>query len=121
MNNQAFRGNYDNPILLLSKLGNTSYPEDPEWNVYNFGSNQSARLIINNPPIAGQLFDHPMHLHGHNFWVLAEGLGEWDGVITNPYNPQRRDTQLVQGGGYLVIEYMQDNPGVWPLHCHIVW
>ena len=66
-----------------------------------------------------------MHLHGHQFWVLAEGIGEWDGAITNPSNPQRRDTQIMLSGSpnlpsYLVLEWEADNPGVWPLHCHIV-
>jgi FtsP/CotA-like multicopper oxidase with cupredoxin domain len=66
---------------------------------------------------------HPMHLHGHSFWVLAEGNGEWDGTITNPNNPIRRDTIQIGapnsvGDGYTVIEFMADNPGVWPFHCH---
>ena len=121
INGESFRGNYDNPILLLAGTGNTSYPLDPQWSVYNFGTNSSIRLIVNNPIQNGIPVNHPFHLHGHNFWVLADGLGEWDGVITNPSNPQRRDTQLVQGGGFVVLEYMQDNPGVWPFHCHIVW
>jgi FtsP/CotA-like multicopper oxidase with cupredoxin domain len=121
MNDISFRGNYDHPILLLAKLGNTSYPNDPQWNVYNFGSNATIRFVIRNrTPLA-----HPMHLHGHNFWVLAEGLGPWDGTVTNPQNPQRRDVQLLQGTpdspGYLVIQIDADNPGVWPLHCHISW
>lgn len=59
-----------------------------------------------------------MHLHGHNFWVLAEGIGEWDGIITNPTNPQRRDTHILGAGTteiptYAVFEWMTDNPGVW--------
>lgn len=122
MNGVSFRGNYDHPILLLAQLGNTSYPYDPQWNVYNFGTNTSIRLVIRNlTPLA-----HPMHLHGHSFWVLSEGLGTWDGVVTNPQNPQRRDVQLMPGGApgnpaYLVIEILADNPGVWPLHCHINW
>lgn len=67
-----------------------------------------------------------MHLHGHNFWVLAEGNGVWDGKIVNENNPIRRDTQLLLPGteenpGYLVLEFETDNPGVWPLHCHIAW
>lgn len=71
-----------------------------------------------------------MHLHGHNFWVLAEGLGQWDGSIVRPQNPQYRDTQLMQPGNpalgpagqsYLVLEWLADNPGVWPFHCHIAW
>lgn len=67
-----------------------------------------------------------MHLHGHNFWVVAEGVGEWNGTV-NSINPQRRDTQILQaaetgtGPGYLVLEFNADNPGVWPFHCHIAW
>jgi hypothetical protein len=22
---------------------------------------------------------------------------------------------------YIVLQWNQDNPGVWPLHCHIAW
>lgn len=110
-----------NPLLLLANLGNVSYPYDPQWNVYNFNKSTSIRVILRNYfPIV-----HPMHLHGHHFWVLAEGVGEWDGTITNPSNPQRRDTQLMVPGtqdvpSYLVLEWNADNPGVWSLHCHSI-
>ena len=42
MNNQTFRANYDNPLLLLASEGNESYPLDPEWNVYDFGRSSDA-------------------------------------------------------------------------------
>ncbi|KAL8627715.1 hypothetical protein Q9189_006582 [Teloschistes chrysophthalmus] len=117
MNKQTFRANYDHPVFLLAAAGNTSYPYDPQWNVYNFGSNASVRLIVkNNFPAL-----HPMHLHGHNFFVLAEGTGTWDGRITNYPFTNRRDVQMVQPNGYLVLQYDTDNPGVWPFHCHIAW
>lgn len=104
------------PLLNLAHSGNTSYPDDPQWNVYNFGQNTSIRIILHNrTPIS-----HPMHLHGHNFYVLAEGPGNFTGEV-NTGNVQRRDTQLVQPNGYLVIEFVTDNPGVWPFHCHIAW
>ena len=120
VNNQSFRADYNSPVLLLAQEGNTSYPQDPQWNVYNFGKATSIRLYIqNNFPTV-----HPMHLHGHDFWVLATGTGTWDGVITNPDNPIRHDTFLMGPGTetaptYMVIEFNADNPGVWPLHCHI--
>ncbi|KAL8991864.1 MAG: hypothetical protein Q9169_007584, partial [Polycauliona sp. 2 TL-2023] len=123
MNNVSFRGNFDNPLLLLAAAGNTSYPYNPEWAVQNFGRNSSVRLIIRN--FLGPA--HPMHLHGHNFFVLADGQGQWDGKITNRLNPSRRDVQIIQGSrdrdtpGYLVLQYDTDNPGVWPFHCHIAW
>lgn len=118
MNKSSFRANYNDPILLLSNVGNNSYPDDPQWNVYNFGSNSSIRIVLNN--LIGAA--HPIHLHGHNMFVLDEGVGEWDGkTVINPLNPQRRDVQLLQGNGYMVLQINADNPGAWPLHCHIAW
>jgi len=107
MNGESFRANYNNPILLLSNLGNNSYPDDPQWNVYNFGSNSSVRIHITNPFFLA----HPIHLHGHNMFVENVGEGTWDGTVVNPSNPQRRDVQLVPGGGYLVLQLTADNPG----------
>lgn len=53
-----------------------------------------------------------MHLHGFNMYILHEGLGEWDGTITNQHNPLRRDTMQVRGGGYIVMQFdAADNPG----------
>ncbi|KAE8357839.1 multicopper oxidase-domain-containing protein [Aspergillus caelatus] len=118
MDGSSFRADYHHPALLGAKAGNLSFPT--ERNIYNFGSNSSVRLILNN--MYGTV--HPMHLHGHNFWVLAEGLGTWDGEITNPSNPLRRDTHNMQPGtpdqpSYVVLEWRQDNPGIWPFHCHM--
>ena len=122
MNNVSFRGNMNNPVLLLANRGNTSYPDDPQWNVYNFGTNTSIRIIVENNSQA----PHPMHLHGHNFNVLAEGVGTWDGTIVHQSNTQRRDVQIIQASaagapGYIVVQFVADNPGVWPFHCHIAW
>ena len=118
MNNSTFRANYNNPLLLLANQGNTTYPMDPQWNVYNFGKSKSIRIIVKNTFPAA----HPMHLHGHNMFVLHVGPGlEWDGTIVNPQNPQRRDVQMLPKFSHMVIQFDADNPGVWPFHCHIAW
>lgn len=119
MNNQTYLANYNDPNLLEAKLGNLNF--EPIRNVYNYGSNTSVRLILYNDP-NGPPASHPMHLHGHNFQVLAEGSGgQWDGTITNPDNPQRRDTHIVAPFGWVVIQFDLDNPGTWPFHCHVAW
>ncbi|ETS76617.1 hypothetical protein PFICI_12004 [Pestalotiopsis fici W106-1] len=66
---------------------------------------------------------HPMHLHGHDFYILAQGSGAFLPGITalNTKNPPRRDTATLHGNGYLVIAFKTDNPGSWLLHCHIAW
>ncbi|TVY15230.1 oxidoreductase ptaK [Lachnellula arida] len=112
----SFRADYNQPILLLANEGNFTYPA--EWNVQNFGTNTTIRIVVNNPsPVA-----HPMHLHGHNMQIIHEGPGDWDGVsTTGGSNPQRRDVQLVRNGGHMVMQFDADNPGVWPFHCHIAW
>lgn len=116
MNDVSFRANFNNPILLLANKGNTSYPEN--WNVINTQNSKVVRIILRNRTGAR----HPMHLHGHNMQELASGSGlEWDGKITNPKNPARRDTHVIEGNGHYVFQYETDNPGVWPFHCHIAW
>ena len=121
MNGVSFEADYSAPIFLQVAQGNDTF--EPAWNVYNQGNASSVRLIVYNHFLA----DHPMHLHGHDFQVLATGTGTWDGTITNPSNPQRRDVQQIADGGtvadptYIVLQWDQDNPGVWPFHCHIAW
>lgn len=67
-------------------------------------------------------FRHPIHLHGHRFQVVARGAGKWNGDTSSlPKTPMRRDTVTTQSGGYLVLRYQANNPGVWPVHCHMDW
>jgi hypothetical protein len=37
----------------------------------------------------------------------------WDGKVTNPSNPARRDVAQLQSGSYIVLQWNQDNPGLW--------
>ena len=69
-----------------------------------------------------------MHLHGHNVFQLASGSGLWNGSVQYGVDDQiRRDVVLLdfsrEAGvpGYLVTQHFQDNPGIWPFHCHIAW
>ncbi|XDG05931.1 hypothetical protein ABKA04_005546 [Annulohypoxylon sp. FPYF3050] len=65
---------------------------------------------------------HPIHLHGHDFYVLAQDTGTYSSDVTlNLDNPPRRDTAMLPASGYLVIAFETDNPGVWLMHCHIGW
>lgn len=73
--------------------------------------------------------NHPFHLHGHKFWVLAIGdSGYFDDSFydsssekLNFENPVLRDTVNIPGFGWGVLRFVVDNPGVWPFHCHIGW
>ncbi|RPA94820.1 Cupredoxin [Choiromyces venosus 120613-1] len=73
---------------------------------------------------------HPIHLHGHDFLLLAQNDTEWDTPTwtaaeafsnMNYTNPPRRDVALLPKDGYIVIAFKTDNPGTWLIHCHIAW
>lgn len=44
---------------------------------------------------------HPIHLHGHDFWVVAQDVGTFDPAKTNitTTNPPRRDVATLPGNG----------------------
>ncbi|EXJ86620.1 hypothetical protein A1O3_03573 [Capronia epimyces CBS 606.96] len=124
MNGVSYSGDLDTPLLFSGIQTQDQASSLPaERQIYNTGTNGTVRIVVINTTPA----PHPMHLHGHDFQVLAEGAGTWDGTITNPSNPQRRDVHILWAGAtatnptYIVLQYAQDNPGVWPLHCHIAW
>ncbi|KAB2581169.1 putative laccase-1 precursor protein [Lasiodiplodia theobromae] len=120
VNDIGFHGDYNQPVLELA-AENRATPQnlEPDWNVYDAGNNGTAvRVIMHN----NSTISHPMHLHGHNAQILSTGTGPWDGhTIVRPSNPARRDVYQLPPHGHLVIQYALDNPGVWPLHCHIAW
>jgi hypothetical protein len=65
-------------------------------------------------------------MHGHDFLLLAEGLGDFDASVlssANLKNPMRRDVVVMPAppsgsnitGAYIVIAFQLDNPGCWVL------
>ncbi|OAA52124.1 laccase Lcc4 [Cordyceps fumosorosea ARSEF 2679] len=80
-------------------------------------ANKTFNLVIQNPLFVA----HPIHLHGHDFFVLGQGVGPFlpGASRLTTANPPRRDTALLPGSGYLVLGFVTDNPGVWLMHCHI--
>ncbi|KAJ0520937.1 putative laccase [Helianthus annuus] len=84
--------------------------------------NATVQLVFQNTALVG-IENHPMHLHGFNFYVLAQGFGNYDPVNDskkfNLVNPQERNTLGVPVGGWAVIRFRANNPGVWFIHCHL--
>ena len=79
--------------------------------------------IIQEPPTTPVAIPHPVHLHGHDFWILGRGSGVFDPVKNftslNFNNPPRRDVTFLPAGGWVVLAFEADNPGAWLMHCHI--
>lgn len=112
MGGSSFKVDWANPSLeqIVEADGNAStwsaeqhalvLPNANEW-VYMYIQTTSAQA-------------HPIHLHGHDFWVLASGWGNYSTVDLNinVTNTPRRDVAMVPGDGYLVIAFTTDNPGV---------
>ena len=82
---------------------------------------QTVDLVVSN-------FDdgaHPLHLHGHKFWVLAQGSSGYPDEHLyerlHLANPLRRDTVTMEAFGWVLVRVVLDNPGIWALHCHVTW
>jgi FtsP/CotA-like multicopper oxidase with cupredoxin domain len=69
---------------------------------------RAAIKFVNQTPMG-----HPMHLHGHVFEVVAINDERFTGAL--------RDTILVPGKTSVTIEFDANNPGLWYVHCHILW
>ncbi|CAN6471494.1 unnamed protein product [Victoria cruziana] len=83
--------------------------------------NSTVQMVLQNTATLG-VENHPIHLHGYNFYVLAQGFGNYrpglDEAKFNLVNPQMRNTIGVPAGGWAVIRFTADNPGAWIMHCH---
>lgn len=117
-------------------------------------SDKLIQLVLMNFQQQVPGWSHPVHLHGHSFYVMKMGFGSYDistGVLTANSNninctdkfgycstaawtnsswamgnvpglnhrPPEKDTIIVPTGGYVVIRFRSDNPGMWFFHCHI--
>lgn len=62
--------------------------------------------------------DHPMHLHGHSFYVVGSGIGNFDEkndpLNYNLVDPPLRNTIAVPRNGWTTIRFKTNNPGT----CH---
>lgn len=71
MNGQTFRANYNNPLLLVAnEIANgkeSVNPYSPENVVFDFGSNKTIRIVMNNKFASV----HPMHMHGHQMVIWS--------------------------------------------------
>ena len=73
--------------------------------------NSRVRIRIGN---LGAMDHHPIHLHGHKFFVTETDGGE---VPESARWPET--TVLVAVGQTRTVEFIADAPGDWALHCHM--
>lgn len=58
---------------------------------------------------------HPIHLHGHTFWITGGEAGRFPESAWLP-----RNTTMVGVAQVQDIEFVANNPGDWVFHCHIL-
>jgi len=97
-------GNMKNYVWMIN---NQAWP-----NVTPLEANPFKRVEIVFKNTTGM--SHPMHLHGHTFEVT-----EIDGQPL--HNGPMRDTVLVMPHSTVKIQFDSNNPGNWPLHCHLAY
>ncbi|KAG4066071.1 hypothetical protein HA402_001318 [Bradysia odoriphaga] len=94
--------------------------------------NASVELIIVDE---GYRYDanHPFHLHGQGFRVVAmerikpsgikieeiQDLDRQGKIVRRLEGAPMKDTITVPDGGFTIVRFVADNPGWWLFHCHI--
>ncbi|KAK5112597.1 hypothetical protein LTR62_003911 [Meristemomyces frigidus] len=99
-------------------------PQNPVW----------VDIVLNNLDEEA----HPFHFHGYDFYVLSTYSSRRNWGSFNPFADEeghavppggaydwrgavKRDTLLVPRRGYAFLRFRADNPGLWLLHCHVLW
>nr|KJB59548.1 hypothetical protein B456_009G260400 [Gossypium raimondii] len=76
--------------------------------------NTTVEIVLQGTALMGGI-DHPIHLHGYNFYIVGFGLGNFD-IYKDPlkYNlkdPPLRNTVSVPINGWVTVRFKADNPG----------
>ncbi|KAK5108026.1 hypothetical protein LTR62_008861 [Meristemomyces frigidus] len=125
INGSALSVEWDKPTLEYVRTSNTNYPANanliqlPTANMWTYWVIQE---VAGNP--YNVAVPHPIHLHGHDFYVLGTGTNTWTAAAAsslNYNNPTRRDVAMLPTNGWLALAFQTDNPGAWLMHCHIAW
>ncbi|CAI9779225.1 unnamed protein product [Fraxinus pennsylvanica] len=90
--------------------------------LYKLPYNATVQVVLQDTGIVAPE-NHPVHLHGFNFFAVGRGLGNFnpktDAKKFNLVDPVERNTIGVPSGGWVAIRFRADNPGVWFMHCHL--
>ncbi|MED6118227.1 hypothetical protein PIB30_000854 [Stylosanthes scabra] len=93
---------------------------DTEVKLLEYGS--TVELVIQGTNLLAGT-EHPMHLHGHSFYVVGWGFGNYnkekDPLKYNLVDPPYQNTVAVPKNGWVAIRFQTKNPGVWFMHCHL--
>ncbi|WCJ19958.1 laccase 12 [Euphorbia peplus] len=113
------------PPVKFDYTGNVSrsiWQPVPATKVYRLKYGSRVQIVLQDTSIVTPE-NHPIHLHGYDFYIIAEGFGNYnprsDPSKFNLVDPPLRNTVAVPVNGWAVIRFVADNPGVWLMHCHL--
>ncbi|KAM6583082.1 hypothetical protein CsatB_010084 [Cannabis sativa] len=114
-----------NPPVKFDYTGNVSrslWQPIPGTKGYKLKYGSKVQIVLQDTSIVTPE-NHPIHLHGYDFYIVAEGFGNFnpqtDTKKFNLVDPPMRNTVAVPSNGWAVIRFVADNPGAWIMHCHL--
>jgi laccase len=113
-----------NPLIPYNYTGTqpTNFNTMTGTRLYRLAYNSTVQLVLQDTGMITPE-NHPVHLHGFNFFVVGRGIGNFnpktDPKSFNLDDPVERNTIGVPSGGWTAIRFRADNPGVWFMHCHL--
>ena len=82
--------------------------------VYKLAYNSTVQLVLQDTGMIAPE-NHPVHLHGFNFFAVGRGVGNYNPATDpkkfNLVDPVERNTIGVPSGGWTAIRFRADNPG----------
>jgi laccase len=83
--------------------------------LYRLNFNSSVEIVLQGTAMIAPE-NHPFHLHGYNFFVVGQGLGNFDPEKDperfNLVDPVERNTIGIPNDGWAAIRFRADNPGL---------
>ncbi|GMJ02203.1 laccase 14 [Hibiscus trionum] len=114
---------------FVADLGDTStHPlKGKKVKILEYG--EEVEIVFQSTNLLNASDEHSMYIHGHKYYVLGEGYGNFNSA-TDPetYNlvdPPYLSTASLPVKGWVAIRFTANNPGVWAMHCqegrHLIW
>lgn len=106
------------PLMPYNYTGTqaTNFGTTKGTRLYRLAYNSTVQLVLQDTGMIAPE-NHPIHLHGFNFFAVGRGIGNFnpkkDPKNFNLVDPVERNTIGVPSGGWTAIRFLADNPGTY--------
>jgi len=94
---------------ILRDRGTGAENDEIDW---SFDVGDVVKISVYNAPDSFHPMNHPIHVHGQRFLVLAMDGVRYENLVW-------KDTAILPVGSTMELLVEMSNPGDWMLHCHI--